>query len=353
VKSFKLKSVRLALVLSTLTAPLPAQWLNHPTPGIPRTPDGKPNLSAPAPRTPDGKPDLSGLWKRPADRYYNNIAVDLKPGDVQPWADALYRQRKQDFNKDSPENLCLPIGPPYGSTTPYLDSKIIQTPALIAILNDNLTYRQIFMDGRELEKDPNPNWMGYSVGHWDGDTLVVESSGFNERTWLDLDGHPHTEELRVTERFRRRDFGHMELQIALDDPKAYTKPWTVTVPMELAVDTEMLEYVCNENEKDRSHMDGTGPLLKEVTVAPATLAKYAGAYEFNDGNKLHSAEITVVDSALFWDQDGAGKQKLSAFSQTAFSLSGTSILFIADNEGTVTHFVMRAVEEDITAVRKR
>jgi len=176
----------------------------------------------------------------------------------------------------------------------------------------------------------------------------VESSGFNERTWLDLDGHPHTEELRVTERFRRRDFGHMELQLTLEDPKAYAKPWTVTVPMELAVDTEMLEYVCNENERDRSHMDGTGALLKEVAVASATLAKYAGVYEFNDSGKIHVVEITVSDAALFWNQDGAGKQKLVAFSETAFSLSGTSVLFNADGE-----FILRAVEEDMKGVRKR
>ncbi len=115
-------------------------------------------------------------------------------------------------------------------------------------------FREIFTDGRPLPADPNPTWMGYSVGHWDGDTLVVESSGFNDRTWIDTGGHPHSEALRVTERFLRRDFGHITLQTTIDDPKAYTKPWTVSYDLRLLPDTELLEYVCTENNKDMQHI---------------------------------------------------------------------------------------------------
>jgi hypothetical protein len=224
-----------------------AQWLTLPTPGIPRTADGKPNLAAPAPRTADGKPDLSGLWILYASQGLN-IAADLKAGDLEPWADELYKQRLGDLGKDDPFTVqCLPAGPRalLGGF-----ARFIQTPAVLAILFDDLSYRQIFLDGRALPKDPNPSWMGYSVGHWEGDTLVVESNGFNERSWLDMSGHPHTESLRTTERFRRTSFGNIELQVILDDAKAYKKPLTVSVGVNLAPDTEMIEYVCNENEKD-------------------------------------------------------------------------------------------------------
>ena len=195
-----------------MTATAGAQWLKLPTPGIPRLPDGKPNLTAPAPRTADGKPDFSGLWKNDGgDRLYNNIAVDLKPGDVAPWADAIYQKRKLEFGKDSMETQCLPMGPQY-LTTRYRDIRIVQTPTLIVIAFDDLVHREIFMDGRTLEPDPNPTWMGYSVGRWEGDTLVVESNGYTDRSWLDWDGHPHTEALRITERYTRRDFGRIDVQ---------------------------------------------------------------------------------------------------------------------------------------------
>ena len=149
---------------------------------------------------------------------------------------------------------CVPLGPGYTTSADSTGAemmKIIQTPGLIVILNPDLTYRQIFLDGRALESAPNPSWMGYSVGRWDGDTLVVESFGFNDRTWLDHDGHPHTEALRMTERYRRRDFGNLDLEVTLSDPAAYARPWTVAVRAELAADTEMIEWVCNENNHAR------------------------------------------------------------------------------------------------------
>jgi hypothetical protein len=340
---------RLAAIIA-LSSPLGAQWVHYPTPGIPRTPDGKPNLAAPAPRTAAGKPDFSGLWERKADKFYNNIAADLEPGEVQPWAEALYQQRKKDFGKDSMEAQCLPMGPAY-STTPYRESKIIQTPAVVVILNDDLTYRQIYLDGRKLEKDPNPTWMGYSVGHWDGDTLEVESNGFNESTWLDVDGHPHTEGLHMTERYRRPDFGHIEVQIILDDSKAYAKPWTVAVKMDLETDTELLEFTC-ENEKDRAHMP-TSAKGNDLKVPAQTLAAYAGSYEVQDSGRTVIAEITVEGGTLFWNYDGTGRQRLDPLSETIFSRAGASIEFVRDGTGPATRFLMSEVEGETKGVRRK
>jgi hypothetical protein len=247
-------------------APAFAQWENVPHAKVPRTPDDKPNLSAPAPRTADGKPDLSGMWWMPnfgpantgvPPKYLNNIAADLKPEEVpmQPWAADLFRQRGANFSRDFPYTRCLPSGPMISSfPAPW---KVIQTPGLVAILYENSTvYRQVFMDGRVLSKDADPTFMGYSVGHWEGDTLVVETSGYNDKTWLDFSGHPHTEALQMTERFRRPDFGHLEIQFTFDDPKAYTKPWTVMIHPVLFMEGDLLESVCTENEKDLQRVRG-------------------------------------------------------------------------------------------------
>jgi len=240
------------------------QWLER-TPGLSRTPDGRPNLSAPAPRTSDGKPDLSGLWvaeKDPsgvaggiegivAPKYMINILQDLTLGDLplQPEAAALYKQRAADLFKDNPLVRCLPAGVPRlnAYTHPY---KIVQTPGLIVVLYESLTmFRQIFTDGRSLPKDPEPTWMGYSVGSWEGDTLVVHTAGFNDKSWLDGSGHPHTDAMRLTERFRRRDVGHMDIEMTIDDPKSYNRPVTYTQPQELLPDAELIEYICNENNE--------------------------------------------------------------------------------------------------------
>ena len=332
------------------TLPLGAQWLHLPTPGVPRTADGKPNLTAPAPLSPEGKPDLSGLWGRASDKYYNNIAADQEPGVVQTWAEALYQLRRKDFGKDSMETLCVPFGPAY-TTTPYRESRIIQTPAMLAILNNDLTYRAIFMDGRQLEKDPNPSWMGYSVGHWDGDTLVVESNGYNDKTWLDNTGHPHTESLRVTERYRRADFGHIELQVTFDDPKALTKPITVPIHMELVTDTEMLEYAC-ENERDHAHMPvGTDAI--DVKVPAEVLKAYAGSYNVKEDTKTVMAEIFAEGDGLFVNYDNQGKQKLDALSETTFSLTGTIYEFIRDGQKSVNELRIKMAEGEFTGMRRK
>src|SRR6266849_5745270 len=246
-----------AIIVFVISAPLSAQWLNYPAPGVPRLPDGKPNLAAPAPKTPDGKPDLSGIWLTRGG-YTGNIAKDLKPGEVsfQPWAEALYKHRVATNGKDDPQAYCVLSGVPREHVVPY-PFKILNTNGMVVILYEALhSYRQIFMDGRALPKDPNPTWMGYSIGRWEGDTLVVESAGFVDNNWLDNGGHPGTEAMHLTERFRRRDFGHIDLQITIDDPQAYTKPWSVNLELTLTPDTELIEYVCNENEKDLGHLVG-------------------------------------------------------------------------------------------------
>jgi hypothetical protein len=342
---------RLAILIIA-SVPLSAQWLHLPTPGIPRTADGKPDLKAPAPRTADGKPDLSGLWGKASDKYDNNVAADQPPGVVKPWAEALFQQRKKGFSKDSMNALCLPYGPEY-TITPYRQSRIVQAPGIIAILNDDLTHREVFMDGRQLEKDPNPSWMGYSVGHWDGDTLVVESNGYNDRTWLDGSGYPHTESLRVTERYQRTDFGHIELQVTFDDPMVFTKPVSVPIHMELITDTEMIEYFCGENEKDRSHLSGTASSI-DVKVPSEILKAYAGSYDVKeDDGKISVVEIFAEENGLFLNYANQGKQKLDALSQTTFSLTGTIYEFIPGGQRGVRELRIKMVEGDLTGVRRK
>ena len=251
--------IQLTILTAALAVSTPAfsQWTGIHAAGIPRLPDGKPNLAAPAPKTADGKPDLSGIWVTRGG-YTGNIAKDLKPGEVsfQPWAEALYQHRRDTLSREDPQASCVLSGVPRENVVPY-PFKIMNTNGEIVILYEALhSYRQIFMDGRALPKDPNPTWMGYSIGHWEGDTLVVNSSGFVDNNWLDNNGHPGTEALRLTERFHRRDFGHIDLHITVDDPKAYTKPWSVDLQLNLTPDTELIEYVCDENEKDVRHLVG-------------------------------------------------------------------------------------------------
>lgn len=242
-----------------LAAPaLLGQWLMFPTPGIPRLPNGKPDLAAKALRTTAGKPDLSGVWAIKTEAYWDDIGADLKPDGVplQPAAAALYKQRLDNLGKDNPIARCLPAGVPTIDTIP-LPFKIYQTANSTAILYEyNMEYRQIFSDGRTAPKDPNPNWLGYSVGSWEGDTLVVETTGLKDATWLDLFGHPASDALHVIERFHRRDTGHMDLEITMTDSKAYTRPWVIELHPELVVDAEIMEWVCLEGNKGVEHLVG-------------------------------------------------------------------------------------------------
>jgi hypothetical protein len=272
--------LRLLLGFVLISAGANAQWLNFPTQGTPRTRDGKPNVTAPAPRAANGKPDLSGVWhvqptslaemKRlyganvdnvnvpgmetdTISKYGINILIDYKPEDspMLPAAAEILRGRPQN---GLPSERCLPLGIPLNSLLSE-PTKIVQSPRLIAILYEaDDKHRQIYTDGRALPKEfDQPAWLGYSVGRWEGDTLVVETAGFNDKSWLDIMGHPHGEALRVTERYRRRDFGHLDVELTFNDPQFYTKPFTIKVTHELQADSDIFEYQCNENEKDRAH----------------------------------------------------------------------------------------------------
>jgi hypothetical protein len=246
------RRILIAAMMAALmtTGSVGAQWLTHPTAGIPRLPDGKPNLAAPVPKHATGKPVLAGLW-RPSPGMVGDIARNLKPGEVpyQPWAEALFKERRANSSKDDPTANCIVGGVPRSDLVGY-PFKILEVPGMVVILYEAVhSYRQIFTDGRSFPADMNPSWFGYSIGHWDGDALVVETRGFNDKGWLDNGGKPTTDQLKVTERFIRKDFGNMDIEITVDDPKAYTKPWTVTQPLAFQADTELLEYICNENNR--------------------------------------------------------------------------------------------------------
>jgi hypothetical protein len=239
------------------------QWLNYPTPGIPRLPDGTPNLKAPAPRMADGKPDLSGIWTwcpdcSSGDRLFFDLARGLDPAEVQmtPWAAAIAAQRSARDHVDDPYGYCLPPGVPrlYFVTGSF---RILPTAGLTAFLHETavgLIFRQIYTDGRPLPAVTIQSWLGYSVGRWDGDTFVVDTNGFRDGGWLDtLKARPHSDALRVTERFRRIDFGHMDLAITIDDPKAFSKPWTLKTNFELLPDTDLIESFCDTQQKTMEH----------------------------------------------------------------------------------------------------
>jgi hypothetical protein len=253
-RSTLLTAVLVTAALVLTCAPVQAQWARVPLRDIPRTADGKPNLTAAAPRTADGRPDLSGVWSAPP-AYLRDLAKDLKPGEVefQPWAKAVYDERAAGLHwKEEPDANCLPQGTPKILVAPA-PWRIVQTPTYIVFVHEAFNlWRQVFVDGRDLaiNDDTTPTWFGYSAGRWEGDTLVVETAGFNGKIWLDQLGKVATESLHVTERFHRRDFGHMDIQITIDDPKAYTKPWTVKVEATYQPTRELMEFICLENEKD-------------------------------------------------------------------------------------------------------
>jgi len=353
-----MKPIGLTIVMSAMVlvsaAPAGAQWLKDKTPGIPRTADGKPDLKAAVPRTADGKPDLTGIWRVNPGGYEENLLADVKASDVLPWAAELTQQRSEEFGIGHPSYRCMPdIGP----FTSFGMFKFLQTPAVTAQLSEGGTYRQILTDGRGLPVDPNPTWMGYSIGRWDGDVFVVTTAGFNDRTWLDIGGHPHTEALRVTERYRRKTFGEMEIEMTFEDPTAYTKPWTIRLSGALAPDTELLETVCNENEKSVQHFVVTDEDRRKartrVTVPFEVLSRYKGNYELTapDGRKMPFV-VDLVDGQLVAQPPFGGKYILMPESQTVFSVSGAKITFFVDASGQPTHFVVTTVEGDQRADRK-
>jgi len=236
-----------------------AQWDPYPWKNMPRTSDGKVDMNAAPRKTADGKVDLSGFWM-PADnvRHLLNLAVDMKPEEIplQPWARALYQERIENNGKDHPGVRCLPSGIPEKLNIPD-GLKVVQTPDVMIFLHESRTiYRQVFTDGRPLPKEAQPTWMGYSIGHWEGDTFVVETIGQNGKTWLDMRGLPGTEQLRVIERYTRPRIGTINIDVTIDDPMAYTKPWSVKLTWRLVADTDLIESICEENNKDPQHVVG-------------------------------------------------------------------------------------------------
>jgi hypothetical protein len=255
-----LNRVVLALIAGVVSVvPLAAQWDAFPSKTLPRLPDGKVDMKAPPRRMPDGKIDLQGFWMptNPV-KHLLNIAADLKPGEVplQPWAQKVLAERIETNGKDHPGVRCWPSGIPEKLNIPD-GLKLVQTPDLMMFLHESRTiYRQVFTDGRPLPKNAQPAWMGYSVGRWEGDTFVVETINQNGKTWLDMLGHPATEALKVTERYRRPTIGNMLIDVTIDDPKAYTKPWNVQLSWTLQPDFELIESICEENNRDLPHMVG-------------------------------------------------------------------------------------------------
>lgn len=271
-----------AMLVVVASTPLAGQWLNYRDPRIPRTRDGKPNLSAPAPRAANGKPDLSGLWQVeptsademsrvfgditalsvPGDdpltfsKYFLSVLADFKPEEspLRPEAAEQYRRLSENRGRTSPTINCLPPGLSEVDLGPF-PYKIVQTPGLIVVLYEAFGgHRQIYLDGRKPPADPEPLWLGYSAGKWDGDTLAVDTVGFNDKSWLDAFGHPHSEDLHLVERLHRRDFGHLDVQLTIEDPKAYAKPFTIKFTDLLVSDSDIGENFCAENEKDRPHL---------------------------------------------------------------------------------------------------
>jgi hypothetical protein len=254
------------------TTHLSAQWVRYPTAGAPRKPDGTVDMSAAAPRLTDGKPDFSGTWtsdevdpRRPGvppnpydattSRRMVNLGVELQGGlPYQPWLASLVKQRMANQAKDDPHVRCLPDNFLRAYGEPHL-LKFVHTPRLLVVLNEwNAGYRQVYADARPLPEDPTPSWQGYSSAKWSGDTLIIDTIGVRDDTWIDWNGSVLTEMAKVQEQIRRPDFGHIEIQVTVDDPKAYTKPWTVLIKERLIADTELIDEICLENEQDLKHL---------------------------------------------------------------------------------------------------
>ena len=267
-----LGSVLIAIV--SVPAVSIGQWLRYPTADVPRNADGTPNLTAAAPRLPDGKPDFSGLWhvamRNPCNAALNRfsgcteiggspLARDLGvnlPGGLpyQPWAAEIVKQRAADDSRDDPHVRCLPDNPPRHWGLPHLN-KIVHTPKLLVVLYEvNAMYRQIFTDGRPLPEDPTPGWNGYSTARWESDTLVVQTIGFRDNLWIDLHGSPMSDAAKMIERVRRPNYGTLEVEITVDDPKVYTRPWTVRMDQVIELDTDLIDEFCLENEKSYERM---------------------------------------------------------------------------------------------------
>jgi hypothetical protein len=329
-----------------------AQWIDYKTPGLPRGADGKVVLTAPRPTAPDGKPDLSGLWSLQAK---SNPGTLIEAAGPQPWIVDAARKFMHELGRDDTGVHCLPSGPRALHGMDF--AKFVQTPSLITVLYESMEFRQIFLDGRPPLADPNPSWLGYSIGRWEGNTLVVTTNGYNDRTLLDGEGHKHTESLRVTERFTRRDLGHMDVEVTFEDPKAYAKPITIPVEATLRPDTDLIEYVCNENERSRPRLVGTADDDKkqQVNVSADVLARYAGTYRFPPfvpGDKPLHVTITPKEGVLSLEIERGPTITAIPTSQTKFLAQGVAVEFLTpDAKGIVNEVVVTIVEGEFKGVR--
>ena len=334
---------------------LPAQWLHYPTRGTPRTRDGKPDFSAPVPRTRSGKPDLSGIWAPdyssipkvpPGAIIVSSQGPDYslqfwRPNAVKipmtPWAEAIFKERDRVYGLGRPAAHCLPHSIPDAMLVDNF--KIVQDPGLTMILYEEFArFRQIFTDGRAFPKEMNPAWLGYSIGRWDHDTFVVDTRGFNDRSWLDDAGHPHSEQLHTVERFTRHNFGHMDIEVTIDDPKAYTEPWSVKLYFQLLPDTDLIEDVC-DNEKDNLHIIGSAPSDKKKTgieLPVDVLAQYQGSYRL----KVPRGDTEDFDFSLAGGRLVMSGAELTALSATEFTGSFGDVKFLKDANGKVTGMIL-------------
>jgi hypothetical protein len=331
-----------------LTSTASAQWFDWQTPDIPLNADGRPNLSAPAPRSLDGHADFSGKWT-PADASGSLFDLD----NYQDWAVDVMSQQERTFFVDDPRFNCLPDGPasyPAGSSVGGT-RRIVQTPSFIAVLNPDMTYRQIHLDGREaipVDEILLPSWLGYSAAHWEGDTLVVVTTGFNDKTWLTREGLPHTDQLKITERYTRPDFGHITLEITYEDPGILKRPVQATVNMVHGGDLDQLESVCNESKTAQSHYNGelTQAEQKIVEVPVELLETYVGTYQGIWLGRMITAEVYLEDGELFLKRtprysDTGGNtdsatSPLVAQSQNAFdSIFGLGWIFNKGENGEI------------------
>jgi hypothetical protein len=341
-----------AVGLTLLTQTASAQWIDYKTPGLPRGADGKVNMSAPRPIAANGKPDLTGLWRLEAK---TNPGTLIEAAGPQPWVVDAAKKFMHELGRDDTGVHCLPSGPRALHSSPF--AKFVQTPSLVTVLYESMDYRQVFLDGRPLPADPNPTWLGYSVGRWDGNTLVVTTNGYNDRTLIDGVGHKHTEALRVTERFTRRDLGHMDVEVTFEDPKAYATPITIPVEATLQPDTELIEYVCAENERSRPRLIGTADDDKQqqVNVPPEVLARYAGTYRFPPfvpGDKPFLVTISPKDGVLLVEIERGPTITAIPTSPTKFLAQGVAVEFLApDTKGIVNEIVVTIVEGEIKGVR--
>lgn len=244
-----------------------AQWLDTPDEDVPRTADGRVDLEAEPPRLANGRIDLQGVWMSNDNRYIRDLALDVGNDHVPylPWARQLFDARKDgSYSGQDPDAHCLPQGVPKIDFVSY-PWKLIETPNSIVIVYETFTYwRQIFTDGRKVDPNAKPAWMGYSTGSWDGDTFVVETTGFNGKVWLDQLGRPSTDQLRVTERFTRTHYGHMSINVTIEDPGAYTEPWSATETVHLRPGWEPLEFICGENNRDIQNLPGSDAIVTNI-----------------------------------------------------------------------------------------